>query len=211
MHLLHTDTLGKVRTFPFASSRDGEGEGVAVIVGRPEDVRDDQPAPLLRVHSRCLYGEVLGSLDCDCLPQYQEAVRRIGQEGAGVVCYLEQEGRGQGLIHKARAYEYMQEHDLDTVEAYNRLDYEIDRRRYAHVGGFLRELGITRVRLLTNNPRKVSALEDAGIRVERVAVIVGINHWNAGYIATKRNKLGHLIDVALPGHPVPVAEAGSWG
>lgn len=201
MHTLQTDILGPVRVFPLSSPAVGAGEGVAILSGTPESAADTDAAPLLRIHSRCLYGELLKSRDCDCLAQYEEAVRLILDARSGIICYLEQEGRGKGLIHKARAYEYMETHRVDTVDAYKDLDYELDPRSYDHVIQFLREIGISRIRLITNNPRKISALTDAGIRVERVPAIVGINHWNIDYIQTKRRKLGHIIDLVPPTDP----------
>lgn len=195
MHTLQTDILGPVRVFPFSSSSAGAGEGVAIVSGEPEMISDKEPAPLLRMHSRCLYGELLRSRDCDCLAQYEESVRLILDERSGIICYLEQEGRGKGLMRKAIAYEYMQEHGVDTVEAYTRLDYPLDARSYDHVAKFLSDFGIDRVRLITNNPRKVYALENKGITVDRVPVVVGVNHWNARYLEVKKDKLGHLIDV----------------
>ena len=195
MHTLQTDILGPVRVFPFSSAEKGEGDAVAIVAGTPETTPKTAPAPLLRMHSRCLYGELLKSRDCDCLAQYEEAIRLILDERAGIICYLEQEGRGKGLISKALAYEYQERNRVDTVEAYSRLHYELDQRGYSHVASFLRSLGITRVRLITNNPRKVQALQDADIAVQRIPVVVGVNHWNIHYIETKRDKLGHLFDV----------------
>jgi GTP cyclohydrolase II len=198
-HSLQTDILGPVRVFSFSSSKEGEGDAVAIISGDPESTSNATHPPLLRMHSRCLYGELFLSRDCDCYAQYKEALRLILDERSGILCYLEQEGRGQGLVDKAKAYEYMEEQGVDTVEAYRELNYSVDGRGYGHVAAFLRGLGVYKVRLITNNPRKVVALEKAGVTVERVPVVVGINHWNAHYMAAKRNKLGHFIDVPLQG------------
>jgi GTP cyclohydrolase II len=197
MHTLQTDILGPVRVFPFSSSKPGEGDAVAIVAGTPETVPKTAPAPLVRLHSRCLYGEFLKSRDCDCLAQYEETLRLILDERVGIIFYLEQEGRGRGLMDKARAYQYMERYRKDTVEAYTDLNYEVDPRGYSHVSHFLRELGIDRVRLITNNPRKVEALESDGIHVERIPVVVGINHWNIHYIEAKKNKLGHMIDLEI--------------
>jgi GTP cyclohydrolase II len=199
MHTLQTDILGPVRVFPFHSSELGEGDAIAIVSGTPETVPKTAPAPLVRLHSRCLYGEVLRSRDCDCQAQYEETVRLILDERVGIIFYLDQEGRGRGLMDKAMAYEYMERHRKDTVEAYHELNFEVDPRKYSHVSDFLHELGIDRVRLITNNPRKVEALEQDGIAVERIPVVVGINHWNIRYIETKKHKLGHLIDLDIPG------------
>lgn len=198
MHTLQTDILGPVRVFPFHSSEPGEGDGLAIVSGTPETVPKTAPAPLIRIHSRCLYGEVLRSRDCDCQAQYEETIRLILDERVGIIFYLEQEGRGRGLMDKAQAYEYMEKYRKDTVEAYTDLQFELDPRRYSHVSAFLHDLGIDRVRLITNNPRKVNALQDDGLTVERVPVVVGINHWNIHYIEAKKQKLGHLIDIDMP-------------
>jgi GTP cyclohydrolase II len=170
----------------FRASDDGQ-EHVALLIGafagRP---------PLVRLHSECLTGDVFGSLKCDCGPQLKEALRIIGAEGGGVLLYLRQEGRGIGLANKLRAYA-LQDRGLDTVDANRRLGFADDERDYAHAAAMLRALGIDRVRLLTNNPGKVSGLEAAGIRVvERVAHHMPTNPHNADYLATKRKKSGHL-------------------
>jgi GTP cyclohydrolase II len=193
MHTLQTDILGPVKVFPFHSSKPGEGDAIAIVSGEPEAAE----APLLRMHSRCLYGELLRSRDCDCYAQYEESIRLVLDEKCGIICYLDQEGRGRGLMDKALAYAYMERYRKDTVEAYHDLNFEVDPRTYSHVGEFLHELGVKKVRLITNNPRKVEALEAEGIIVERVPVVVGINHWNIHYIETKKYKLGHLIDLDL--------------
>lgn len=194
MHTLQTDLLGPVRIFPFSSSDYGHGDAIAIVSGSPEETPEESTPPLLRVHSSCLYGDVLRARDCDCFPQFRESARLILDEGSGIICYLDQEGRGQGLMRKAFAYEYMEKHGTDSVEAYTHLNYELDPRRYSHVAAFLREMHIPHVRLLTNNPQKIQSLESHGIRVERVPLITGVTRWNSTYLATKRNKLGHLID-----------------
>jgi GTP cyclohydrolase II len=155
---------------------------------------------LCRVHSECWTSEVMGSLKCDCREQFHTAMDRIAAEGAGVVVYLRQEGRGIGLGNKVRAYD-LQNHGADTVEANLALGFEADSRNYDLAGAILRDLGVQSVRLLTNNPLKVKGLEDAGVVVaSRVAHWVGENQHNASYLAVKRRKMGHHGDTetALP-------------
>ena len=168
------------------ASDDGE-EHVALVIG----AFAGKP-PLVRLHSECLTGDVFGSLKCDCGPQLREALRILGEEGGGVLLYLRQEGRGIGLANKLRAYA-LQDRGLDTVEANVRLGFEDDERDYGHAAAMLRALGIDEVRLLTNNPRKMQGLEEAGIKVvERVPHHMPVNPHNADYLATKRQKSGHL-------------------
>lgn len=171
----------------FRASDDGQ-EHVALVVGA-----FGGKAPLVRLHSECLTGDVFGSLKCDCGPQLKEALRTIGDERGGVLLYLRQEGRGIGLANKVRAYS-LQDRGLDTVDANRRLGFADDERDYGHAAAMLRALGIDEVRLLTNNPEKVTALESAGIKViERVAHQMPANPHNADYLATKRKRSGHLL------------------
>ena len=154
---------------------------------------------LARVHSECWTSEVMGSLKCDCREQFHTAMERIAAEGAGVVVYLRQEGRGIGLGNKVRAYA-LQNSGADTVEANLALGFEADARSYDIAGAILRDLEVASVRLLTNNPLKVKGLEEAGVVVAtRVAHWVGENQHNAGYLAVKRRKMGHHAD----GEPAP--------
>jgi GTP cyclohydrolase II len=170
----------------FRASDDGQ-EHVALLIGAP----GGKP-PLVRLHSECLTGDVFGSLKCDCGPQLKEALRIIGEAGGGVLLYLRQEGRGIGLANKLRAYA-LQDRGLDTVDANRRLGFADDERDYVHAVAILRTLGIAEVRLLTNNPAKVSGLKAAGIKVvERVPHSMPANPHNADYLATKRKKSGHL-------------------
>jgi len=183
---LPLDALPETQIAVFRTSDEGQ-EHVALIVGafggRP---------PLVRLHSECLTGDVFGSLKCDCGPQLKEALRLIGNAGGGVLLYLRQEGRGIGIANKIRAYA-LQDRGLDTVDANLRLGFADDERDYQHSAAILRALGISEVRLLTNNPAKVSGLEAAGIRVvERVGHHMPANPHNADYLATKREKSGHL-------------------
>ena len=167
-------------------SPDGE-EHVALVIG----AFGGKP-PLVRLHSECLTGDVFGSLKCDCGPQLREALRLIAAAGGGVLLYLRQEGRGIGLANKLRAYA-LQDRGLDTVEANHRLGFADDERDYVSAAAMLRELGIDRVRLLTNNPGKAAGLAAAGIEiVERVAHHMPANPHNADYLAAKRSKSGHL-------------------
>ena len=183
---LPVEGLPDTQIVAFRGSDDGQ-DHVALLVGafggRP---------PLVRLHSECLTGDVFGSLKCDCGPQLKEALRLIGAEGGGVLLYLRQEGRGIGLANKLRAYA-LQDRGLDTVDANLRLGFADDERDYAHAAAILRALGIEEVRLLTNNPSKVAALEAEGIKVaERVAHHMPANPHNADYLAVKRAKSGHL-------------------
>lgn len=157
------------------------------------DLADSAETPLVRMHSECLTGDVLGSLRCDCGSQLAEALRRIAAEPSGVLLYLRQEGRGIGLVNKMRAYS-LQDRGLDTVEANHHLGFPDDLRDYGFAGEMLRHLGVQRLRLLTNNPRKMSALLDHGIEIEkREPLIIKPGDENADYLATKRSKLGHML------------------
>ncbi len=152
-------------------------------------------APLVRIHSQCLTGDVFCSERCDCRAQLELALKRISREGVGVLLYEPQEGRGIGLINKLRAYVW-QDRGLDTVEANRRLGLPADNRSYEIAGEVLRALKLTRVRLLSNNPDKVAALELGGITVvARVPCQPAPARTNRGYLRTKREKLGHLLTV----------------
>ncbi len=153
-------------------------------------------SPLVRVHSECFTGDVLGSLRCDCGPQLDSALRAIVAEGAGVVVYLRQEGRGIGLLNKLRAYE-LQERGFDTVEANLALGFVEDGRDYRIGADMLRDLGISSIRLLSNNPEKLSALSSYGITVsERVPLVIQPVPENRRYMETKERKMGHLYRLA---------------
>ena len=162
------------------------GEHIALLIGTPHG----RP-PLVRLHSECLTGDVLGSLKCDCGPQLDAAIAAIRTEGWGILLYLRQEGRGIGLINKLRAYA-LQDQGFDTVDANTRLGFAVDSRNFAVAARMLELLGQASVRLLTNNPQKVAQLEAAGIAVtERVPHILPANPHNARYLATKRDRTGH--------------------
>jgi GTP cyclohydrolase II len=168
---------------------DGSIEQFAIVVGAPAE---HQPA-LCRLHSECFTGDLLGSLRCDCGWQLQEALRLMGQAGHGVLLYLAQEGRGIGLINKLRAYQ-LQDTGLDTLDANRQLGFEADERTFKAAAVMLRHLGITRIRLLTNNPTKVDRLIEEGIEVvERVPHAIAANRHNQAYLATKARRAGHLL------------------
>lgn len=163
-------------------------EGVALVMG---DIKS--APPLVRVHSQCLTGDVFHSLRCDCRQQLELSLAMIAEEGAGILIYEQQEGRGIGLMAKLQAYE-LQDAGLDTVEANERLGFKADHRDFALPGEILKALGVTSVRLLSNNPDKVDALERSGVRVvERVPCEVTPSRHAEEYLKTKKEKLGHLF------------------
>jgi GTP cyclohydrolase II len=169
---------------------DGGPEHFALLIGRPEQAE----APLVRVHSECFTGDVLGSLRCDCGPQLHQAIRRMNAEGAGVLLYMAQEGRGIGLVNKLRAYA-LQDSGLDTLDANRALGWGADERRFVPAATMLKALGITRVRLLTNNPDKLASLADHGIEITgRVSHAIAANGVNDAYLATKARRFGHLLE-----------------
>lgn len=168
---------------------DGGLEHLAIVIGHPDPTRP----VLARLHSECFTGDLLGSLRCDCGDQLRGALAEIARQGGGVLLYLAQEGRGIGLINKLRAYR-LQDADFDTVDANEMLGYDADERVYRPAAEMLRQLGVTQVRLLTNNPEKLAQLARHGITVtERVAHVFPANGHNEFYLATKRNRSGHLL------------------
>ena len=157
------------------------------------EMQKDVPT-LVRIHSQCLTGDVFGSIKCDCGPQLRKAMELIEAEGRGAIVYQQQEGRGIGIINKIRAYA-LQDEGADTVEANERLGFAVDAREYQQCAEILFDLGLCKVRLLSNNPDKIQALEKAGLRiVERVSIEVASEEPAANYLRTKREKLGHLLD-----------------
>lgn len=163
---------------------------VALTMG---DLETDEPA-LVRVHSQCLTGDVFGSLRCDCGTQTERALKKIGEEGRGVFLYMRQEGRGIGLANKLKAY-HLQENGFDTVEANEKLGFQPDLRNYGIGAQILQTLGVRKIRLLTNNPRKIVGLQAFDLEVvERVPHEIEPNEINARYLKTKKQKLGHLLD-----------------
>jgi len=181
----------RIHGFRAKSGEDGSSEveeAVALVMG---DVQSKPP--LVRIHSQCLTGDVFHSLRCDCRQQLEMALSMIRDLGAGILIYEQQEGRGIGLMAKLQAYE-LQDAGLDTVEANERLGFKADHRDFALPGQMLKGLGVSKVRLLSNNPEKVEALERAGIEVvERVPCEVEASPYAEEYIKTKKEKLGHLF------------------
>jgi len=180
---------GRFTIFGFEGTFDDrKEEAVALVMG---EVRSSPP--LVRIHSQCLTGDVFGSLRCDCRDQLEMALAMIGETGAGVLIYEQQEGRGIGLMAKLQAYQ-LQDEGLDTVEANERLGFKADHREYALPAQILKSLGVTQVRLLSNNPDKVAALERGGVRVtERVPCEVAPSVHAEDYLKTKKEKMGHLF------------------
>jgi GTP cyclohydrolase II len=164
-------------------------EAVALVMGNVT-----AEAPLVRIHSQCLTGDVFGSLRCDCRQQLEMALALIASAGAGILIYEQKEGRGIGLMAKLQAYG-LQDQGLDTVEANEKLGFKADHREFELPALILQQLGVKQIRLLSNNPQKVAAMEEAGITVvERVSAEVEPHAQSAKYMKTKQEKLGHLVD-----------------
>ena len=181
--------FGTFRIYGFERLSGGRMEEAAVL--RMGDVSGD--APLVRIHSQCLTGDVFHSLRCDCRAQLEIALESIAQEGRGLVIYELQEGRGIGLMNKLRAYE-LQDQGADTVEANERLGFDSDLRNYDLPAAILRYFGLKAVRLLSNNPQKVEAVERAGVEVvERVPCLADVLDTREAYLRTKKEKMGHLL------------------
>ena len=184
---------GHFRILGFEGQAQGAPErrletAVALVMG---DVRAD--APLVRIHSQCLTGDVFGSLRCDCRQQLEMSLQMIAEAGRGVLVYEQQEGRGIGLMAKLQAYE-LQDRGLDTVEANEELGFKADHREFALPAEVLKALGVRRVRLLSNNPEKVQALENAGVQVlERVPCVAEAQSHSDAYLRTKQKKMGHIF------------------
>jgi len=180
---------GEFRIIGYRSLESGE-EFVALVRG---ELRADHPT-LARIHSQCLTGDAFGSVKCDCGRQLHAAMRLIADEGCGVIVYQQQEGRGIGIINKIRAYA-LQDAGADTVEANERLGFDVDLRDYEPCARILLELGLRRLRVMSNNPEKLRALENAGLEiVERAPLDVEPHESFSGYLKTKKEKLGHLIN-----------------
>lgn len=181
--------FGNFRAVVYTNKLDDK-EHIALVMGE----LDDDPT-LVRVHSECLTGDAFASLRCDCGPQLHAALRQISEAGKGVLLYLRQEGRGIGLLNKIRAYA-LQDEGADTVEANHRLGFADDLRDYGIGAQILHDLGVRKMRLLTNNPRKVKGIEGHGLEVvERVPLQTDRNPYNESYLLTKRDKLGHLLQL----------------
>ena len=185
--------FGIFRIYGFeAPAGDGSGTEEAVVL-KMGDFADDAP-PLVRIHSQCLTGDVFHSLRCDCRAQLEIALSSIAQEGGGLLIYELQEGRGIGLLNKLRAYE-LQDQGADTVEANQQLGFDSDLRNYELPGAILQFFGLKAVRLMSNNPDKVAAVEKAGVRVvERVPCLADVLDTRLAYLRTKREKMGHLLE-----------------
>jgi len=180
--------MGTFTMVGFEDSATGK-EHVALVYG---DVTTDEPV-LARIHSECLTGDALFSLRCDCGFQLQEALNRIANEGRGIILYLRQEGRGIGLLNKIKAYN-LQDQGADTVEANEQLGFDADQREYSMCLPMLAHFGIKSLKLMTNNPKKVAAMQSYGVEISsREALKVGENSHNEGYLATKAGKLGHMM------------------
>ena len=201
--------FGSFRAIGYRNELDGS-EHVAIVKGHPELA---QGPVLVRVHSECLTGDAFGSLRCDCRPQLEAALRMLEAEGEGVVVYLRQEGRGIGLINKLKAYS-LQDSGLDTVEANEKLGFAADLRNYGVGAQILSDLGVHRLKLITNNPRKIAGLGGYGLQVEeRVPLVMDAGQHNAAYLQAKRTKLGHLMDgpkAVLAWQRVEQAPEESW-
>ena len=187
---LPTET-GEFRIIGYRSLVSTE-EFVVLVKG---ELRPDRASPV-RIHSQCMTGDVFGSIKCDCGRQLEAAMRLIEQEGHGVIVYQQQEGRGIGIINKIRAYA-LQDEGADTIEANERLGFEADLRRYEQCAEILLDLGLRAVRVMSDNPAKIRALRQAGLKiVERLRLEVEPHDLFAGYLKTKKEKMGHLVSVA---------------
>lgn len=183
-------SFGDFRLIPFIQKSNGL-EHVALIKG---DWKKDEPV-LVRVHSSCVTGDIFGSLRCDCGPQLQRAMQMLEKEGKGVIIYLNQEGRGIGLFNKIKAYK-LQEQGVDTLQANLDLGFKGDERDYGVGAGMLREIGVTNIKLITNNPTKKAGLEGYGLKiVDNVSLRIEPNEHNQDYMETKQNKMGHFLNL----------------
>ncbi|HSQ88138.1 bifunctional 3,4-dihydroxy-2-butanone-4-phosphate synthase/GTP cyclohydrolase II [Romboutsia sp.] len=180
---------GDFKMYGFVNKFNGEHH-LALVKG---DINEEDEV-LTRIHSECLTGDALGSKRCDCGEQYDEAMKYIAKEGKGILLYMRQEGRGIGLINKLKAYA-LQDQGLDTVEANLKLGFEADMRKYDVAAEILKDLNVNKLRLMTNNPRKISELEECGIEVvERVPIQMNHNEVNEFYLRTKKEKLEHILE-----------------
>lgn len=185
--------FGKFDIYAFTGS---DGKDHVALVSKKlkmagNRLKDAGPV-LVRIHSKCLTGDTLGSLRCDCRAQLEASLKRIDREG-GILVYLDQEGRGIGLVNKIKAYA-LQERGMDTVEANEKLGFPVDMRTYEIAGEMLKQLGVNEIRLITNNPKKLDGLEDGLHIVERVPLNTKPNRFNKAYMETKRKRMGHLYE-----------------
>jgi 3,4-dihydroxy 2-butanone 4-phosphate synthase/GTP cyclohydrolase II len=180
---------GNFRLFAF-ENEDKSDSALALVLGDPKTGE----APLVRIHSQCLTGDVFGSRRCDCGDQLEFAHQAIGKAGVGILIYQLQEGRGIGLMNKLLAYQLQDQDGLDTVQANHELGFEADHRNYALCIEILRSFGVSRLRLMSNNPRKFEALQEAGITiVERMPIEIAPTGDTQRYLRTKKAKLGHML------------------
>jgi GTP cyclohydrolase II len=190
-HVAHADLPSKWGAFTIHgfTGNGPQEEAVALVRGNLKS----KPAPMVRIHSQCLTGDVLNSLRCDCRAQLELSLKKIGKASSGVLLYLPQEGRGIGLMNKLRAYQ-LQDQGMDTVEANEALGFASDAREYEFPARILKQLGANKIRLLSNNPEKVRQLEESGIEViERVPCQPRISKISRKYLQTKKSKMGHLL------------------
>ncbi len=192
--------VGEFDLYLYRNNQDDK-EHLALVMG---EVKDQYNIPV-RIHSECFTGDVLGSQRCDCGEQLQRAMALIGENGAGIIVYLRQEGRGIGLLDKLRAYN-LQDEGYDTVDANLLLGHQADERDYTIAARILQDLGVKSILLLTNNPTKLQALKELGIDVSaRIPVQAEVNPHNAGYLRTKARRMNHLLDLSARGDtPVPL-------
>jgi GTP cyclohydrolase II len=196
-------SLGEFELCLYSDHQDGK-EHLALVKGDVASQRD----VLVRLHSECFTGDVLGSLRCDCGDQLQRAMQLIAEEGAGVIVYLRQEGRGIGLLDKLRAYN-LQDVGFDTVDANLLLGHQADERDYTVAALILKDLGVDSARLLTNNPLKIESLQGLGVPVtDRISLQAAVTGENAAYLATKAQRMNHLLDLT-PMFDVPMNPSGN--
>jgi GTP cyclohydrolase II len=205
LDMLNTETVAKVSVaakakLPLSMAPETDIVMFRQLTGREEHFaiivagKNNDDTPLVRLHSQCVTGDILGSLKCDCGPQLHHALAQMNEEGGGILLYLAQEGRDIGLMNKIRAYA-LQDKGFDTVDANHKLGFETDERFFGPAAAMLDALGVTRIRLMTNNPKKIEQLSSHGIEiVERVALSLPSNPHNEGYLKTKKNRSGHILD-----------------
>jgi len=188
---LPTDHAGEFRMIVYSNDVDNF-EHIALVKG---EINPEEPV-MVRVHSECLTGDVFASVRCDCGSQLHAAMRMVGQEGTGVILYMRQEGRGIGLVNKLKAYNLQDEEGLDTVEANVQLGFKPDLRDYGIGAQILRDLGVRKMRLMTNNPKKIVGLEGYGLQVvDRLPIEIIGDTENKKYLKTKRDKMGHILEL----------------
>lgn len=178
----------------YAFENQDKQEHVMLTIGLPQQAENSEKIPMVRIHSECLTGDAFSSLKCDCGSQLNETMVKIQDYGCGAILYLRQEGRGIGLVNKIRAYA-LQDQGHDTLQANLMLGLPADARTYDMCKPMLDHVGVKRVKLITNNPNKISYLNDLGVEVvERVPLVVGVNEHNTDYLGVKRDQMGHLLD-----------------